>query len=147
MMNYEKQGSSILLDTNIISELIKPKPNKNVIKWLNNQDEDNVFISVITVSEVNFGILRNKNNLNLSKWFKDDVLFRFTDRIIPINKDIALLGSTIKAQMMNDGIQINIMDAFIASTALISESILVTRNIKDFENIHNLKFINPFEFE
>ncbi len=81
-----------LLDTCVISELVKPQPNKQVISWIQCQNEDDLYLSVLTFGEIQKGIEKapegiKKNQLKL--WVEGDLKKRFDGRIIPIDISIA----------------------------------------------------------
>ena len=139
-MNY-------LLDTNIISELISKKPQQNVLDFIKNLDEDSIYLSVITIGEIRFGIDRldknSKRKKELDIWF-DSLLDRFDGRILDIDIKTMMIWSDITNTLQKQGVAISIMDALIASSSLRNRMNLVTRNVKDFKNIKNLKCIDPF---
>jgi tRNA(fMet)-specific endonuclease VapC len=136
-----------LIDTNIISEIISKKPNQNVINFLNNLNHNNIFLSVITIGEIKYGINRlpqSKRKLQLQDWF-NELLVKYKNNIIDINLHIMNTWADINSITKSQGISLSIMDSLIASSALYHNLILVTRNTKDFENISNLNLINPFK--
>lgn len=135
-----------LLDTNIISELISKKPNKNVISFIESLNENNIYISVITIGEIKSGIenLKDDNKKHkLSIWLNNDLLKRFDKKIIEVNIDTMLEWGTINHKLKNIGKPLPIMDSLIGATCSKYNYTLVTRNEKDFKNI-NIKIINPF---
>ena len=137
---------SFLLDTNVISELVKPLPDRGVIEWLAAADEDRVYISVITISELRFGIERlppGARRKRIEDWFTSDLPMRFDSRIIPINVAIADSCGKIRNRGRAAGRPIAAMDAFIAATAQIADLTLVTRNVSDFA-ILDLPMISPW---
>ena len=140
-MNY-------LLDTNIISELISKKPNQKVIDFINSLDENNVFLSVITIGEIKSGIqnVQDQNKKEkLSYWLNNDLLQRFDNRIINIDTNIMLSWGEINQQLKTIGKPLPIMDSIIGATCISLDFTLVTRNEKDFQNL-DIKIINPFDF-
>ena len=81
-----------LLDTCVISEVIKPKPNRKVVAWLKDQDEENLYLSVLTFGEIEKGIEKSadggrKNKLRL--WVEEDLKQRFAGRVLPIDMHVA----------------------------------------------------------
>lgn len=136
-MNY-------LLDTNIISETIKKKANASVIDWLIRMPEDSLFISVITLGEIRKGIERlseeNKKH-RLISWLESGLLNRFQNRIISINIDVADYWGHIHAKSSRS---LPVLDSLIASTAIVNNLTLVTRNTKDFSDYPGLELVNPF---
>ncbi|MBU1668375.1 PIN domain-containing protein [bacterium] len=83
-----------LLDTNIISEFVSKKPNQKVLDYINSLDENDIFLSVITLGEIRFGIEKldkekQKNKIkNLSHWLNNDLMQRFEGRILDIDLEI-----------------------------------------------------------
>ncbi len=101
-----------LLDTNIISELIKPTPNSNVISFLDSLNEDDVFISVITIGEIQFGIQKlpsSKKKEQLLSWLYADLLARFHNKIVDIDVETMLLWGEVSQQLKAKGTPIPIM--------------------------------------
>ena len=139
-----------LLDTNIISELISKKPNPNVIKFLTLIEEENVFLSVITIGEIKTGIEKlddtNKRKNILLNWLNKELIPRFNNKIINIDLEIMQEWGKLYAKLKKEGKPIPLMDSLIASTAISKNLILVTRNEKDFYNL-NISIINPFNKE
>lgn len=128
---------SFLLDTNVVSEWTKPKPNPNLISWLASVDEDRTFLSVITIAEIKFGIERLKlgqRRSDLESWLNGDLTARFEERLLPVNVAVAEAWGKITASRAAAGRPIPIMDGFIAATATVFGLTLVTRNTADFEN-------------
>ncbi len=128
---------SFLLDTNVVSEWTKPKPNQNLIAWLASVDEDRTFLSVITIAEIKFGIERLKPGQrcsDLEGWLHGELAPRFEGRLLPVNAAVADAWGKITAARAAMGRPIPIMDGFIAATATVFELTLVTRNTGDFEN-------------
>ena len=138
-MNY-------LLDTNIISELIAKKPNMKVISFLQGLNEEELYLSVITIGEIKFGIENLPNSEKKQKllyWLEHDLLNRFSDRIIAVDVDVMLKWGQMNAFLKKKGRPMPIMDAIIAATSLSKKFRLVTRNEKDFMSL-DIEIINPF---
>ena len=137
---------SFLLDTNVISEWVKPLPDRGITEWLAAVDEDRIYISVITISELRFGIERlppGARRKRIEDWFTSDLPMRFDSRIIPINVAIADSCGKIRNRGRAAGRPIAPMDAFIAATAQIADLTLVTRDVSDFEFL-GLPIISPW---
>jgi predicted nucleic acid-binding protein len=127
---------SFLLDTNIVSEWVKPRPAVAVMNWLADVDEDQVFLSVVTIAELKHGIERlpaGRRRQRLDEWLRLDVSARFEGRLIPIDEQVALRWGLIVAARETRGRPIGSMDALIAATAATHGLTLVTRNAPDFE--------------
>lgn len=135
-----------LFDTNIISELYKFRNQKidpTFRAWISQIKPSDSFISCITLSEIQTGILlkQRKDKIQaeyLSEWFTQQVIPAYQDRTLAITADIALLAAQFH---IPDRMDIN--DAYIAATAKAHHLILVTRNTKDFEKL-GIKLFNPF---
>jgi toxin FitB len=126
---------SFLLDTNVVSEWVKPRPDAGVIAWLAEIDEDQAFLSVVTFAELRRGIARlarSRRRIRLDEWLHHDLPRRFEDRILPIDNRVALMWGDIVSEREAEGRPINVMDAFIAATARTYDLTLVTRNTSDF---------------
>jgi len=135
-----------LLDTNIVSELISKRPNEKVLQYLQGIEEDHLYLSVVTIGEVKFGIDRLPESVKKEKlftWLQNDLLERFENRIAEIDIDIMLKWGHINALLSKKGRPLPIMDALIASTALTGNYILITRNEKDFKDL-GIQIVNPF---
>jgi hypothetical protein len=127
---------SFLLDTNVVSEWTKPRPNAGLIAWLEDVDEDRVFLSVITLTELRYGIERlvaSKRRKQLENWLEDELPLRFEKRFLAIDRYVADTCGNIVAQREALGRPIQAMDAFIAATAEVHGLTLVTRNVLDFD--------------
>lgn len=135
----------LLLDTNILSELRRPhKANPLVLQWANQVRVQDMYISVISVLEVEMGILRvQRHDVVQSKilldWLEQQILPQFQGRILDVNVDIARRCAAL--HIPNPQAE---RDAIIAATALSHNMTVVTRNTKDFEKTGVLLF-NPFE--
>jgi len=135
-----------LLDTNVVSEWVKPHPASGVVTWLSNIDEDRVLISVVTLAELRYGIERmsvGKRRDRLDEWLQDELPLRFEGRVLPIDNAIAGAWGKIVARGEAAGRPIGIMDAFIAATAEVHGLALVTRNASHYELLLQ-DVINPW---
>ncbi len=138
-----------LLDTNIISELISKTPNKNVVNFILKLEEDSLYLSVITIGEIKAGIEKldnGKKKEKLLNWLEKDLLTRFENRIIDIDKEVMLQWGFITAKLKKEGKPLPIMDSLIDSIAQAKNLVLLTRNEKDFKDF-DIKIINPFKIE
>ena len=127
---------NFLLDTNLVSEWSKPRPNPGVVRWLADADEDRVFMSVVTIAELRHGVERlaiGRRRKRLNEWIEGELLFRFDERILPIDAATADAWGRIVAHREGLGRPIGTMDAFIAATAQVHKLTLATRNQTDFE--------------
>ena len=137
---------SFLLDTNVVSEWTKTRPNQGVIRWLADADEDQIFLSVVTIAELRHGVERlpiGKRRNRLDEWLGDDLVQRFESRILAVKVEIADLWGRLVARRDAKGRPINAMDALLAATAEHHSLTLVTRNSSDFEDTVKL-MLNPW---
>jgi predicted nucleic acid-binding protein len=135
---------SFLLDTNVVSELIRPRPNRGLVEWLAERDEDQVFLSVVTLAELRYGIARlpvGRRRRNLEEWLHGELLPRFDGRILRIDDDVALTWGDVTAECAAVGRPIAAMNGLVAATARVHALELATRNAGDFEaasiQVHN----------
>lgn len=133
-----------LLDTNVISELARLKPNNFVKKWILGLSPDDIFLSVLTIGELRRGIenLDNcKRKNNLIEWVERDLTNWFGSNIIPITLEIAERWGYITATVKKPSLPA--IDSLLAATALTYNLTMATRNTKDF-CIPGLNVYNPF---
>lgn len=141
-MNY-------LLDTNIISELVKKEPHPNVLQWVAEQHEDTLFLSVLTFGELQKGISKLKDQARserLQAWVDQDLAYRFKGRILPIDLEISLMWGKLQGKSELHGSPLPVMDSLIAATALAHHLIVVTRNVRDLERCQ-VQVFNPWKNE
>ena len=129
---------NFLLDTNVVSEWVKPRPNPGVVAWLAEADEDRVFLSVITIAELRHGIERmeaGRRRNRLDEWLREELTLRFEGRLLTIDRAVADAWGKIVARNEAAGRPIGIVDAFIAATAEVHGLTLVTRNASHFASL------------
>ncbi len=134
-----------LLDTNVVSELMKQKPHAQVLEWFAHQPVEDVSISVITIGEIVYGfhaMSEGKKKERLQSWFEINFLEWIGNRIFPLGESIMHDWAEIKANCQRT---LPLMDSLLAATALASGSTLITRNTKDFEGIERLSIANPWD--
>lgn len=127
---------SFLLDTNIVSEWVKPRPDPGVVAWLADVDEDRVFISVVTLAELRHGVERMDDGARrrrIDAWLRHELPARFEGRVLFIDDAVADGWGRVIAHREELGRRIGPMDAFIAATAQVHELTVVTRNTSDFK--------------
>jgi predicted nucleic acid-binding protein len=137
---------TFVLDTTVDSEWVKSRPNRGVVAWLAQIDEDRVFISVVTLAELRYGIERmaaGSRRKRLDEWLRNELPRRFEGRILSIDAIIADGWGKVVARSEAAGRPISAMDALIAATAETHAMTLVTRNTSDFEASVML-IINPW---
>jgi len=136
-----------LLDTNVVSELRKAgdgKADANVVAWFADKDEAALFVSAVTLMELELGILRierrdTSQGARLRTWMREHVLPVFAERTLPIDTPVALRCAKLHVPDPRPE-----RDAYIAATALVHGMTIVTRNTVDFANT-GAKLINPWE--
>jgi toxin FitB len=136
-----------ILDTNVISELVAVQPNPHVIRWIEEINPEQIYLSVIAIGELKKGIEKLPNSRRkelLSRWLLEDLLVRFEDHIYPIDTETMLLWGAIQAHLESAGRPISAMDGFLAATAKQHHCTLVTRNTEHFKNT-GIPLKNPWE--
>ena len=136
-----------LLDTCLISELVKKEPNPAVIVWLDKQDERKLFLSVLNLGELRKGISKlpdgTKKN-ELQAWVDQDLVERFSGRILELNLDTSLRWGQFQGEAERLGEKLPVMDSLIAATAVAHGLVVVTRNTRDLERC-GAPLFNPWE--
>jgi tRNA(fMet)-specific endonuclease VapC len=135
-----------LLDTCVISELVSKNPNPRVIQWIDSIDEERLYLSVITIGEIKKGIEKlpsSKRKNKLKMWLEDELLVRFTGRLLPIDTKVVLAWGKLIASLEKQGYPMPAIDSLIAATALSGELDLVTRNDSDFL-YSGVTLVNPW---
>ena len=127
-----------LLDTNVVSEWVKPHPNPGGVTWTSGVDEDRVYLSVVTLTELRHSIERlsdGKRRRRLDQWLREELPLRFEGRVLAIDAGVAERWGKVVARSEAAGRRIGTMDAFIAATAEVHELTLVTHNASDFKDL------------
>jgi predicted nucleic acid-binding protein len=135
-----------LLDTNVVSEWVKPQPNPNVVAWLAQAIENEIFISVCTLAELRLGVAwmpRGRRRDRLDLWLRSDLPSRFDGRIFPVDVAIADAWGVIQARSRRMGRSIDVMDALIAATAEVYGMTVVTRDTADLAAL-GIPLLNPW---
>jgi len=134
-----------LVDTNVISEMSKPKPCKTVLNWIASVPETELFISVVSIGEIIFGISRLSDKIRrakLSAWVDRIISSGFEGRILEINVDVMRVWGEMCASLPRS---LPIQDTLIAATAVTNNLTIATRNVKDFTDISGLSVFNPWD--
>lgn len=129
---------SFLLDTNVVSEWVKPMPNAGLASWLAEVDEDRTFLSAVTIAELRYGIERlaiGKRRRHLDEWLTNDLLMRFEGRVLPVDAAVADACGRVVARSAKLGRPLAAIDALIAATAQLHQLTLVTRDTCDFAHV------------
>ena len=138
---------NFLLDTCIISEFTRHKPEPKVINWVASISEQTLFLSAVTLGEIQFGIERlpdSPRKNQLLGWVNNDLVTRFSDRILSLDNQTLSIWGSLKARLEKSGQPLPVMDSLIAATALQHNLILVTQNVVDFR-ARGLSILNPWE--
>ena len=127
-----------LLDTDVISQATKDRPNERVLKWIDGQEEEDLFLSVATLLEIRVGIELSdpgKKREKLERWLVQSLPERFNGRIVPVERHAADLSGRILVRSRREGWQMGSMDALIAATAMVHDMALATLNRQHFERL------------
>lgn len=129
--------SGYLLDTNVLSELLKRKPSEFVLNHLRGVPRENLYSSVICVMELRFGAARYSHGVQLWKRIQTEVLSRVS--ILPVDLKESTKAGELFAELEAAGTPIGIEDVLISATALVHGLTVATRNIKHFSRIQDLR--------
>ena len=135
--------SGYLLDTNVISEIARPRRDRGVVTFLDGLDDG--FISAITIHELTFGLERLESGprrRNLTETI-EQFLALYQDRLLPVGVAEARDAAILRAGQQERGRTLHLADALIAATALANGLVLATRNSKDFEEL-GLSLFDPW---
>lgn len=137
----------IVLDTNVVSETIKPKPNPHVMSWLERQELSDVHVSGPGLMEQSYGAeryLRKTGSRRYLDFLAQVMDVDFHGRILEFLDPAPVVAGRIRAERERIGRPINVQDAMIAAICLVHGAALATRNVRDFEDL-GLTLVNPFE--
>ena len=135
-----------LLDTCVISELVKQHPDPKVIKWIDQQDELNLYLSVITLGEIQKGIsrLEDSNKKQKIEFWLEDLKERFHSRILDLDLNTLITWGKTSGKLSKKGIKIPSIDSLLAATANYHKLCLITRNVDDFRYCE-VEVFNPWD--
>ena len=139
-MNY-------LLDTCVISEFVKPQPSLLLLEWLREQSEESLYLSTVTIGEIQFGISRlapSRHRQELQTWLETGLLQRFAKRIVGMDVVVGRRWGNVRASAEQAGRPLPVLDAIIATIALVYEMAVVTRNVKHLEAT-GATILNPWD--
>jgi predicted nucleic acid-binding protein len=137
---------SWLLDTCIISELVRPRPKASVIRWVQERDENELFLSVVTLGELEKGIAKlpaSARRAALEHWVRRDLADRFRERLLPVDAPVAARWGAIAGASEAQGRPLPVIDGLIAATGLQHDLTVVTRNTADLERC-GARCFNPW---
>ncbi len=136
----------IILDTNIISEVMKPSPNPTVLAWFNQQKTSSLYLTTITIAEIRYGIQslpHGKRSLLLTEGFNALVSAAFESRILVFDEAAANQYGEVMGIRKEIGHPLDSLDGQIIAIARANTSAVATRNTRDFDHC-GLTLINPF---
>jgi len=140
--------SGFLLDTNCISEAVRPKPEPRVLEWLEAADESLLFLSVLTLGEIRKGLAllpQSKRRTQLETWLEVELRARFSGRILPIDAGVSDRWGLLAAESSRKGRPLATIDALLAATAFHFNLTIVSRNTNDFTHT-SVPVLNPWEW-
>ncbi len=138
--------TGFLLDTNVPSELTRPKSEPQVEKWLDDADDEQLFLSVISLGEIFKGLTilpDSKRRHQLQQWIEETLRPWFNGRILPINESIAERWGILAGECQLEGRPLKVADGLIAATVLEHNLTVVTRNVRDYADL-GVSILNPW---
>lgn len=123
-----------LIDTNIVPEWVKPRPDVGVVRRLDEVD-DHIFLSLV---EIHFGVERlapGRRRTRLDAWLREELPARFERRIVPVDGEVADACGHLLARVLEAGRGLGAMDALIAAACVACDLVLATRNLADFDGL------------
>jgi toxin FitB len=136
-----------LLDTNVVSEAVKPQPDAKVLHWLQTNSPSRFYISALSIGELEQGIVRSpspKRAKELRAWLETSLKPSFRNRILGLDETVMTTWGRITGEALNKGRPASLFDSLLAATALTHQFTLVTRNAKDV-SMFNVSVFNPWE--
>ena len=137
----------IILDTNVVSELMRSRPAQPVVAWVDRQVPSTLFLTSLTLAEVRFGIAalpRGRRRVALGEAFEDEIRPIFGDRILDFTEAASKEYATLRADARAQGIAIGDVDALIAAIARAHRFQVASRDVAPFEAA-GVNAINPFD--
>ena len=136
-----------LLDTCVISELVRKKPDPRVVEWISGREEAALFLSVLTLGELEKGICKlpdGRLRRRLRDWVDHDLRQRFSGRLLPVDGEVADRWGRLSGEAEKKGQKVPVIDGLLAATALTHGLTLVTRDIKNVKQTEAVVF-NPWQ--
>ena len=136
----------IILDTNVVSEVMRTEPNEAVLRWFDRQPANSVWTTAVTIYEIEFGLRRlpeGRRRSNLEQGFRALVSEDLGGRILSLNAEAALAAGALGAGLQASGKMGDVRDLMIAGFARAWQASVATRNVGDFENA--CQVLNPWE--
>ena len=137
--------NGFLLDTNVVSELVKPKPDANVVAWFRSTQERLLYLSVLTIGEIRRGIMlaQPERRAKLERWCETQLLLRFRGRILSVDLAVSEVWGRNSAELRRSGLAAPAIDGLLAATAAANSLAIVTRNVRHFEQM-GARIIDPW---
>ncbi len=138
---------SFLLDTCVVSELVRQRPDPGVIRWLDQVEERRLYVSVLTLGELAKGVAKlpeTPRRNALQEWLEHDLVERFAGRIVPVDDAVALAWGRLQGEAERAGVKLPVIDSLLVATAECHALTVVTRNVADFEKC-GANTCNPWE--
>ncbi|MBX3499948.1 MAG: PIN domain-containing protein [Alphaproteobacteria bacterium] len=135
-----------LLDTSVVSEMVKATPHRGVVAWTNAQPFDTIHLSVVTLIELRFGIDRlppGKRREGLARWLDVEIPVQFEGRIVELDSAVADAVGRLWAQAVGAGRTPDLVDVVLAATVKCFDLALATRNVRDFD-IYGVRVVDPW---
>jgi predicted nucleic acid-binding protein len=135
-----------LLDTNVLSEFKRSRPDPLAVDWIEAASEESLFISVLTLGELRQGaeqLPAGQRKRELDWWLKDELPSRFEGRVLEVTTEIAEVWGRLSAEVKRRGLSIGVVDRYLAATANFHTLTVVTRNTKDFQPL-GVTLLNPW---
>ena len=130
----------------MLSELAKPRPDAGVLGWLEEADENRLYLSVLTLGELEKGIARlpaSARRTRIERWVRRDLAARFEGRIVDVDRTVAERWGAISGVSESRGTPLPVIDALLAASALVHGLEVVTRNTADLERC-GARCVNPW---
>ena len=130
----------------MLSELAKPRPDAGVLGWLEEADENRLYLSVLTLGELEKGIARlpaSARRTRIERWVRRDLAARFEGRIVDVDRSVAERWGAISGVSESRGTPLPVIDALLAASALVHGLEVVTRNTADLERC-GARCVNPW---
>jgi predicted nucleic acid-binding protein len=138
---------SYLLDTNVLSEGRRKRPDPGVVAWLERTPEKRLFLSVLVLGEIRKGIAKLNDTTKqgaLFSWLEGELTPRFAERLLGVDVDTALIWGRLSGERERRGEPLPVVDTLLAATALRHNLTLVTRNARDFGR-YPVEVLNPWQ--
>ena len=136
--------NGFLLDTNVVSETAKQRPQPAVIEFMTMHS--NLWLPVVVIHELAYGIMildEGRRREEMTAWLSQ-IVSGFSGHILPVERQAAEIAASMRAQVHRDGGRLKIADALIAGTAMANDMAVATRNIRDFDGL-GAEVVNPWE--